>query len=74
MTAKEFREEFKDFEEGLRHELEFMREDKELCGEHFVGEKVNCHFSPITLLLKRISLSWKCLRFLLKVLRSFNFA
>lgn len=30
MTAKEFWEEFKDFEEGLRHELEFIREDKKM--------------------------------------------
>lgn len=30
MTAKEFWEEFKDFEEGLRHELEFVKEGKKM--------------------------------------------
>ncbi|WP_157417905.1 hypothetical protein [Aequorivita capsosiphonis] len=30
MTAKEFWEEFKGYEEGLRHELEFVKEDKKM--------------------------------------------
>ncbi len=30
MTAKEFWEEFKDFEEGLRHELEFVKGEKRM--------------------------------------------